>query len=406
MPVLTPTGGVINDLTRGALIEGDGRVADSSYGLWTGTTNIDAFGGGEDGSTTSWTGTLTITNPASPTQVKFGLRAWKLVSTSGLQTADKAATGVALTAYTESIWFYREETTAAITVAVRNRLDTANLVSATLATTTGWQRIQLPFTTEASQTSIVTRISVSITTVTLWVDGVQIEAGTIATPYIETNGSTAARTAGYLECPSSGVLNATQGWVAARLRPGWAWNADPLGGNRPQMWSWMVDGSNKLQAEYDPAADFWSFTRVSGGSGSSATTTSGSFTAGSSHTLTSTWTATLTAISLDGASFGAGTANTQIPAGLPATWVIGARQIGAPPDRQFDGDFLWLIAGSGTLSDADAATIHGFGDTDPDISLIPGAVTMFWAATSDDYFTPASATTLMSKQMVAAFSYR
>jgi len=47
-------------------------------------------------------------------------------------------------------------------------------------------------------------------------------------------------------------------------------------------------------------------------------------------------------------------------------------------NREIDSDIFWSAAGRGTLTDADAAAIHAFGNTDPMIQSFPGQPTFFW----------------------------
>ena len=49
-------------------------------------------------------------------------------------------------------------------------------------------------------------------------------------------------------------------------------------------------------------------------------------------------------------------------------------------NRQADSDYLWAAGGSGTLTTADAATIHGFGDADHPQGDFPGSPTFAWFA--------------------------
>ena len=90
------------------------------------------------------------------------------------------------------------------------------------------------------------------------------------------------------------------------------------------------------------------------------------------------WTATDVRISVDGGAF-VGTGNTTIPG--QATLYIGSDQVqGNGNNRQGDSDYLWVAGGSGTLTNADAATIHAFGDTDHPQGDFPGGATFAWAA--------------------------
>lgn len=56
---------------------------------------------------------------------------------------------------------------------------------------------------------------------TYFFDGEQHEVGAIANPYVETNGSTAARVAGRLTAPATGILTYQQMWVCVVYRFAW-----------------------------------------------------------------------------------------------------------------------------------------------------------------------------------------
>lgn len=376
--------GIINDETRARLTEGDGRQADSSFGAWQAATNLDTLGGAEDGSTTGWTGSLGITN--SSVNTLFGTKAWKLASTGVNQTADKTVTGLtASTAYVRSLWVYREETAATITVVVRNRLDTADLASATLTAATGWQRVTLAFTTEASHTTVVTRFTVSADATNIWVDGAQIETSgnTLATPYVHTNGASATRPASSIAVPTT-VLSALDGWIAVRVRPSWSGTADlyPSFGVI-YLWAW-VGNAGLLRLIRVGGTTQWRF-QWGDASTTTLTTTAGSPVAGVAQTIICRWSQTTgMGISLDGGAFTTD-ATVKTPTGMSPMMVVGASEMQTNP---FDGDFLWMMAGTGTLSDADAATIHANGNTDP--TGAPGSPTFLWKANDEEIEFPLS----------------
>src|SRR5581483_11732128 len=75
-----------------------------------------------------------------------------------------------------------------------------------------------------------------------WIDGVQLETGPVATPYIDTNGATATRPAARVQA-SSAALSATQGWAAVRMRMGFARGASSRTIN---LFDWRNDTNNKI----------------------------------------------------------------------------------------------------------------------------------------------------------------
>jgi hypothetical protein len=204
--------------------------------------------------------------------------------------------------------------------------------------------------------------------------------------------------------PATDVLNVTQSWIAIRFRTGFAATDDPYGAApQPCLWSWQTDSTHDYRIHFNVGNDTWACIQENGTSKTAASAAQ-TFAYGTTQTIIGAWDSSNNIkLSLNGGAFTVANDFASKPTSLPSTWLIGDR---FSLDRQMNGEYLWVIVGSGTLSDADAATIHAFGDTDPDISLIPGAVTMFWAATSDDYYTAASANTLMQKQMAAVANYQ
>jgi hypothetical protein len=183
---------------------------------------------------------------------------------------------------------------------------------------------------------------------TFYIDGAQSEPKGFATPYIHTDGATATRAAGRVQAPAS-LLNATQGWVATRLRVG----ITPVAGtNTLRLGNWAADASNYLDFHWYNGG--WRIDRcalgVSGGTASKTT----AHTAGDLVTVIAAWDATHVYISVNGSAFVVA-GNTTIPAGMPALFDIGS----APTTfgSFLDGDVLWFACGTGILNDDHALQI-------------------------------------------------
>jgi hypothetical protein len=103
-------------------------------------------------------------------------------------------------------------------------------------------------------------------------------------------------------------------------------------------------------------------------------------TPGNDATIIGAWTSTEVKLSKDGGAFDV-EANTNIPTLSATLWDIGSRGASHPLGTKL----YWYAAGTGTLSDSDASTIHGFGNTDPDWGDFPiGAeLTLLWKC--DDF---------------------
>ena len=258
-----------------------------------------------------------------------------------------------------------------------NNAGTGNLASATAPAVLGWSRVVLHPRTESGQTSLTTRIIASLGGVTYYVDGAQLERNVVATPYVETNGSTATRGPSKVSIVGNPV-GPTQGWVAVRIRFGWDSTA-PFSPD-PGIVDMSVSNNDALFCYWDEASHTFHLERHKGGSGTTAASAAQTFSAGTVKTVIYAWTATDVRISVDGGAF-VGTGNTTIPG--QATLYIGSDQVqGNGNNRQGDSDYLWVAGGSGTLTNTDAAAIHAFGDSDHPQGDFPGSATFAWAANS------------------------
>ncbi|MGZ8527385.1 MAG: SwmB domain-containing protein [Candidatus Limnocylindrales bacterium] len=377
-----PPGGAVNasgneitDAVRAAGFQGDGRSADSSFGIWEAATNLDTNGGFENGSTAGWSATGgSFAN--SIEQARFGTHSGKAVSSAPGDLVAKAVGGLAAsTDYSRSLWIYRTETGATLTIVVLNNAGTANLASATAPPVLGWSRIVLHPRTESGQTSLTTRISSSLGGVSYYLDGTQLERNVVATPYVETNGSTATRGPSKVSVVGNPV-GPTQGWVAVRIRFGWDSTA-PFSPD-PGIVDMSVSNDDALFCYWDEASHTFHLERHKSGAGTHASSAAQTFSAGTVKTVIYAWTATDVRISVDGGAF-VGTGNTTIPG--QATLYIGSDHVqGNGHNRQGDSDYLWVAGGSGTLTNADAATIHAFGDSDHAQGDFPGGATFAWPA--------------------------
>ncbi len=373
MPSLTLSGSEITDAVRTAGIQGDGLTPPAGVGVWEATTNLCTNGGFET-NLTGWVGT-------TPTRVtskaKFGAASMQLVQTTGdIVSLTSNLTGLTPSvAYTASAWvFVPVGTTINFVLQEFTVVDGFVGQSATAFDGTGtWQRISVTRTFGATGVhAMIYFVNAAGTSPsTYWVDGVQFEQKPIATPYVETNGATASRAAARVQAPAS-LLNATQGWVAMRMRMGWASSA--VGTAR--AFYWQTDANNYITLQW---TTYWSALRAAAGS-SSQSAVGDTFSAGDYRTIVMAWDSGYVYLSIGGAAF-VGSANTFIPA------LTNQLEIGSGNGQfHIDSDILWTLAGSGTLTHADAATINGYGNTAPVVnSPIPGSPTFQWNAVTSSY---------------------
>lgn len=176
-----------------------------------------------------------------------------------------------------------------------------------------------------------------------------------------------------IQCPPCG-LGASQSWTAFRIRAGF--NSPGAINNR--ILTFGPDTNEEVHLLWRTSG-VWGIRRETSGA-SNETQISDSFVIGDKRTLIFAWTATEIKISLDGAAFLA-SGNTNISQIGSVDIDFGSR--GYAGTEQWVGDFFWVLGGTGTLTDADAATIHGYGDTDPSEVGQPGNASVLWKAISD-----------------------
>lgn len=378
---LTVSGNEITDTSRAAALAGDGRGADSSYGIWEAVTNLITNGGAET-DTTGWVEQGSTTT-RSLAQQKFGDASLQVVTddAGANEGPYHAFAGAASTKYTVSAWV--GGTSGTVRIALYDNVS-GKQASAAVTLSATPQRITLTATTGAG--AVTFRVYVETDDqqdITFFFDGAQCEAQPIATPYVQTDGGTAARSAARVRMPIAGVLDETQSWAAFRVRPGYDYDDEPHAD--PILFNWEDDSDNRITGSFDTGADAFQIERFNGGASDIATTAT-TFSKDDIVTVIFAWTATTVVVSLNGAAF-ASTGGSDIPA-LAATLADIGSADGA--GQHVDGDVLWAAFGSGTLTDTDAATIHAFANEDPQLDTIPGTPTAVWYAADATLITVAS----------------
>ncbi|HEY6020165.1 MAG TPA: hypothetical protein VIY48_09770, partial [Candidatus Paceibacterota bacterium] len=180
-------------------------------------------------------------------------------------------------------------------------------------------------------------------------------------------------TAARVQSPSAG-MNATQGWVAFRMKPGFASSA--MGGTFfPTWFNWHNPSesgpSNYQQIRIAGNVGAIQAIRWSGATTPAALNYALTFAAGDTLTVVMAWTSTTLSMSINGAAFQT-QSNTNVPTGLSSLFDIGTEN-GVSGVRASDSTFLWFACGTGTLTNADAAAI----------AAIPDALTI-WSATNSE----------------------
>jgi RHS repeat-associated protein len=313
---------------------------------------------------------------------KFGAHSLKVVAVA-TQGALINVPASASTAYTFSFYLYCNAACVTAGTHVTPQWD-ENVGTAynntktgtTSALAAGWTRLSMSATTAASITSINVYFKITSGPATLWLDGVQVETGSTATTYADTNGTSASRSAARVQASSTG-LSATQGWIALRFRTGWGTSSPPGAPSAyPALFDWRADENNRVSAYFVPGSNaFVLERRTNVGSdtvGSAATT----FASGTAITVVVAWTATTLSVSVNGAAF-VTAASTRIPTSLPSLFDLA--QI-AGGNSFLNSDVLWAAAGSGTVTNTDVSTLNAFGNADPNLASTPCAPVFVWSA--------------------------
>lgn len=365
---LTLSGNEITDASRAAGLEGDGLLNDSSFGIWEAATNLCTNGGFETNTTgwTAWGAEASISRVT--TQAKFGSASLEVVVTD----LGNRGTGVkvslsATTVYTFSAWV-KVPTGATVRLAVYDTPATTQLGGVNVVGNDDWQRASVTFTSDGDggDHNFYIMTFADYNAVTFYIDGVQIETGFIATPYIETDGATAVRDAAYVRAPSS-LLSVTQSWVAFRVRTGWG-ATEPIAAPRVFSWSTVWDNLINIQRGSDALVQIKN--DASGGAASQTASATLVWTAGASSTIVGKWDAAAIYIAANGSAF-ASAARSEIPDLTAATTFFIGRD--AVFSASLYGDVLWFACGTGTLTDADSALLYSWGNADPQWSWFPAS---------------------------------
>lgn len=389
---VTTTGNEITDTQRARGSDGDGRPVEGSIGIWEATTNIWMNGGCETnqsgyGVRAGGTG-LRVVTPQS----KFG-KACCQVTTTGSGTSDGVSIGGGLngapcspsTTYTFSCWVKNSSGSGSIQVVGQWYTAAGAYIGGSLAGSTAvhgeWVRITATGTTSVDAAFVGMEVYHNVASpAVFFVDGVQIEQQPIATPYVETNGASASRGLSGISAPVS-YIDETTMWIALRLRMGFSYNNPPHSNTYPTLFDWRDSGTAVLYFGFDPTAQQWYIQRQNSATPGTLNSAAQTFPAGTIMTLIGAFTATTIGISVNGGAF-ATVGNTAIPTLSATSFKIGDTIAGGLP---IDSDVFWFACGTGTLSNADAATIAALPSTGRALSDFPGAPTLLYTQ-ADPYY--------------------
>jgi hypothetical protein len=223
----------------------------------------------------------------------------------------------------------------------------------------------------------------STTSVTFYVDAVQLENLPFPTPYVHTDGATASRSDGNLILPApviNALLDEAQGWVAMRIRPSLAPNQLPSGyGMNLFYWRNATTGPFiQCRLGLGGTDNYLALDTSPGG----VVVITPSVTPGQSYIVIAAWTPSQLRLSWNGGAF-----VTVSRSGIPDLSTVQAslgQQWNTHPQRALNGELLWVAMGKGTLTNADAAALAALGDTDPIPANFPAAaqLTALWNCTA------------------------
>ncbi|MBK7859484.1 MAG: hypothetical protein IPJ65_12845 [Archangiaceae bacterium] len=371
------------DATRQTATAGDGLSPESSVGTWAATTNLFANGGVES-NIGNWGVWANSGNSASfptlmrdPSEHKFGAAALR-VTTNGMENNQQALANLSAsgsTQYAVSTWV-KGPVNARLCMGV-DELDAMNRYlssfgSASVTCDGTWKRMSFTGTSNSLTDYfhvLVGTCAAMPQAIAFFIDGMQVERGSAPTPYVETNGSAQLRSDSVLSGPTS-LLSVAQGWASFRLKPQWSSATSNL--PYPTLFIASANPTNKLHLYYQANPGQWAVERDNGTQNIAYKISPTD--AGVPQTITGAWTPSAVKLSVGGAPF-AGVSSSQVPSGLPATFNLGA----------FNGEVLWAAFGNGTVDDAQAAALHGFGNVDPQFSQLPSSATVLWTADSVAY---------------------
>ena len=376
---LTLSGNEITDAVRALGVQGDGLPQGSGFGIWPAATNLEANGGAET-NTTGHAAGGTNTVARSTAQAKFGAASF-LCTYQDNAVLDSVA--LTLTAAVHSAQRHIYIPTAydgtQISVQFSGYVGATGTLSvnADMALRDQWQRVVVPNVTIVAGDLVGAVIVSESGTPTagrfIYVDGCQTEALAVATPYIETDGATAARSAARVQAPVAGLFTPAQGWVAIRFRAGWG--SDP--GTTPTFFSWADAGNDRIELLW--TAGSYTTRRDNVGVGDAAASVTNTPSLDDFVTLLFKWHPTAgLSLSRNGAAFVDGGAGSNIPTLSAATCDLGTSS--HTLTRLIASSVLWFACGKGTLGKGDAALINSFGSNDVGLEAFPGEPTGFWSA--------------------------
>ena len=357
---LTLSGNEITDATRRTNTEGDGvSPSDFSTGVWEATTNLVTNGGFEtDVSSGGWAA-VRGTSARITSDSKFGAACNEFTGngSGAFNYARQVVTNPAAGTYTYSAYVRAiSGDLTKVSIVASNATDgtIVQTVDISVAVADGWLRIEgtgTSVTQEDVNIDVYLNNSADNSGAVFRIDGVQCELQPIATPYVETDGGTAARSEAKVQIPTTGILSGTQSWTAFRVKMG----TNSTEAQDRFLFEWQAAADNLIRNQWSQAGDTWGVRRTNPTNSTiQAQTGTDSFSPDDLRTLIFGVTATDHYVGVDGGDLNRG----GVPFALTvenatADLVFSSQAANIGMDATID----WFVCGLGNLTDADSANI-------------------------------------------------
>lgn len=388
MSALIFSGNEYTDATRTLGKQGDGVAIPGGVAVYNGSFN-NVLNGGFETNLNGWIalGAGTLISQDSSTFV-FGSKSAKVVTpgtnqNEGISYSPGTGTDTIFSGFTyvASCWV-----TAPLGALMRVVITEKSITGVTLASTskafvgTG-QKLHVSVsrnfnqaTTDQGGIDILT--DTNLQAITFNVDGAQIEFANLATPYIETNGSTASSSDGRVR-GTAAWMDANQGWFAHRFLMSdlvSSWNA----GHSMGVWEW-ADTAIKGMGLFFTLGTGWTFKRVN--TQIDQVTVPGAVTSSQAITTFCTWDSKNLYLSINGSDLVPVACIRGIPAIVSTTFDMG--QLTKMASSGFlTGNLFWSAGGKMKLTSANAKTLNGLPNTIAGGNDFPWKADFVWASPS------------------------
>lgn len=373
-PITVPTTGAvlagneITDSVRNAGISGDGlSVPQATTGIYPAVTNLLLQSNHPNTSPWSKSGLSVVEGNA--TDANGNPTASTVTLANSTDTLGQSLTGLTAAKVYVVSWWAKRGTATDAKYLIHDDSNNANIVAATSyyssINSSTWTRVVIAFTTPAGCTAVTVyplNNSGVTGTVLLWWAQLELSqaaatANAVATPYVNTAGTTATRPAGRIQLPTVG-LNQAQGAFIAKFTLDYATAHLPDPGGIMSVFEWANGFPHWLSAYMQ--ANQWRLQRYDGVAPDTAVSVAVNEAAGTTVTLVGVWTPTSVSLSFNGGAFTT-VAGTHIPpiAGGTQLDLGGMYVIQSGPGSGY-ARFAYAAFFSGVLAATDIATINAY----------------------------------------------